>query len=273
MAVALPPLPDAIGQPAEKHGDRRQRANSIVRSSDREEKGTTRAPAIHKCFHLGGGYSTGVPNIEKIRARKITKMKAVVRVEHGQNPEDHRGSTDAQSNTAGMNASADKASSTKEKKASTASLAKGDNMKNFCGISSPRSTHSISNTGSWFSTRFFFDTERLKEDSARGRPGVENEAGIAEGERFLLRRCKAILLRRHQTLNAALNRLEVEFARGLTLEEFTVASESFLKPSEARYIFRCLDAKHGRHRVSMEQLLNRLEELCLDEGGSSSLLT
>jgi hypothetical protein len=153
--------------------------------------------------------------------------------------------------------------------------ADGD-QKNFFGVASPRSNQenkSLSSTGSWYYNRSFHETERLKEDHGRGRSITDDGAGIGEGERFLLRRCKAILMRRHGTLNTALKRLEVEFARGLSLEEFTMACESFFKPSEARYIFRCLDAKHKRNRVSVEQLLNRLEELCLDQGGPSNLLT
>lgn len=286
MTLALPQIQDAIGQPADR--DQRPRANSILRSPrhcDVESpESTPRVPAIHKCFHLGSNYSTGVPNIEKIRARKITKMKAEVRAEDEQNPDDRLGAIDPLSGTSAMNTTApgsfgSLSSMANESKASTVSptglsITKGDNMKNFCGITSPRSNYSVSSTGSWYFNRRFHETERLQEAHARGRSRTgHGAAGIGEGERFLLRRCKAILMRRHGTLNCALKRLGVDFARGLTLEEFTMASESFFKPTEARYIFRCLDAKHGQHRVSMEQLLNRLEELCLDNGVSSSFLT
>lgn len=249
---------------AQNHGShaRDKRHLSILRSprkGDSEENKWPRAPVLNRCFHLGSTYCGGVPDIEKIRTRKISKMKASFD-EGGET--DRTGATNPLSKIALMRSTAPatggfgRAKEVQETSSGT---------RNFCGLSGPAKA-SISSTGSWYDSRPFSETERLGQNHQSARRKKAKEEGIGEGERFLLRRCKTILMRRHGTLNTALKRLDVEFARPLSLDEFSVATESLFKPSEARYIFCCLD-KSARNLVSLEQLLNRLEELCLEDGG------
>merc|ERR550532_115386 len=94
-----------------------------------------------------------------------------------------------------------------------------------------------------------------------GRPTARRRGtDFSESERFVLKRCKDMLLRRHSTLQNAFKRLDLNHNRGLCLVEFLEATRSLLRQVDAQILFRLLDNSCDQV-VTVSELQSVLEDV------------
>mmetsp|Transcript_131468 Transcript_131468/g.281089 ORF Transcript_131468/g.281089 Transcript_131468/m.281089 type:complete len:234 (+) Transcript_131468:37-738(+) len=141
-------------------------------------------------------------------------------------------------------------------------------MKALAPLSSTRSTQrfngvegiSMSQAGSWLDSRCFREACEAAGASPRN-VGMTNRrtprrGELSEGEKFVLKRCKEWLMRRHGTVNAAFRRFDTNKSDGLTKTEFL---EIFRK-EDATILWRLMDGNNDQ-LVTLSELQAVLEEV------------
>lgn len=199
---------------------------------------------IYECIHLGSLYSNEVKDIQTLRKQRFHSGQAAAEAGSGEG-------------------GAARASSESPKLGKSSGVHGTPRMRSnnqFCGLV----TASLSHAGAWLDSRRFSDrrcesasTQKRKKDMT-GRQRKDGE--ISEGERFVLKRCKDVLLRRFGSLNVAFKRLDGNGSNQLSPMEFLDATSSLFKKSEAQILYRCLD-RNGDHSVSLNELLSQLEDI------------
>eukprot|EP00746_Dinoflagellata_sp_MGD_P012359 gnl/MRDRNA2_/MRDRNA2_126341_c0_seq1.p1 gnl/MRDRNA2_/MRDRNA2_126341_c0~~gnl/MRDRNA2_/MRDRNA2_126341_c0_seq1.p1 ORF type:complete len:242 (+),score=48.08 gnl/MRDRNA2_/MRDRNA2_126341_c0_seq1:45-728(+) len=201
---------------------------------------------IFECIHLGSTYSHEVKDIQTLRKQRFYSSQAA--------GEAREGSGD------GSLVRAASAGSPTRKASGHLGTPRMRSNNQFCGLV----TASLSHAGSWLDSRPFADRRCETSHNQKRRHGgggrSRKDGEISEGERFVLKRCKDILLRRYGSLNVAFKRLDGNGSNILSPMEFMDATSSLFKRSEAQILYRCLD-RNGDHSVSMDELLSQLEDI------------
>mmetsp|Transcript_110568 Transcript_110568/g.323513 ORF Transcript_110568/g.323513 Transcript_110568/m.323513 type:complete len:227 (-) Transcript_110568:327-1007(-) len=138
-------------------------------------------------------------------------------------------------------------------------------------MSSTRSTHrfngvegiSLSQAGSWLDSRCFREACELGGCDSRPngrpiRPTARRPGAYSEGERFVLKRCKDMLLRRYGNLHTAFKRWDVNGNNNVALVELMDSSAGLIRPVDAKILHRLLDLD-GNDFVSLSELQSLLE--------------
>lgn len=198
---------------------------------------------LSSCFHLAGPHgSSDLADLEALRQRKLAKSAAT------------------------------------HESAATQDLRSPGRRKEGLSepISSTRSTHrfngvdgiSLSQAGSWLDCRAFAEScESCPGPAGPGRAPQSPQASprkgrrreVSEGERFILKRCKDTLLRRHGTLQNAFKRLDCSQSQALTTADFGDATGGLFKRAEVQILYRLLD--DGREAVTLWDLHSLLDDL------------
>lgn len=198
---------------------------------------------IHECIHLGSTYSHEVKDIQTLRKQRFHRNEVPAEAREGSGDGGH--------------VRAASAGSPSRKSNGLLGTPRTRSNNQFCGLV----TASLSHAGSWMDSRSFAD-RRCETSQLKKRNGAKNsrKGEISEGERFVLKRCKDVLLRRYGSLNVAFKRLDGNGSNILSPMEFMDATSSLFKRSEAQILYRCLD-RNGDHSVSMDELLSQLEDI------------
>jgi len=198
---------------------------------------------IHECIHLGSTYSHEVKDIQTLRKQRNHRNVS---------GEAWDGSGD------GSQMRSASAGSPSRKTSSLYATPRPRSNNQFCGLV----TASLSHAGTWLDSRSFADRKCVTSHTQKGRPKGRSrkEGEISEGERFVLKRCKDVLLRRYGSLNVAFKRLDGNGSNVVSPMEFLDATSALFKRSEAQILYRCLD-RNGDHSVSLNELLSQLEDI------------
>merc|ERR1711957_149051 len=123
----------------------------------------------------------------------------------------------------------------------------------------------LSKAGTWLDSRSFREVCEAAGASPRpvphvhGKPTARRRGELSDGERFILKRCKDILLKRFGTLQNAFKKLDSNHSNGLACIEFVASTRGFFKTAEATILYRLLD-KSCDGLVTLNELHQALDD-------------
>merc|ERR1712032_101540 len=92
------------------------------------------------------------------------------------------------------------------------------------------------------------------------KPTPKKRGELSDGERFILKRCKDVLLKRFGTLQNAFKKLDCNHSNGLAMIEFVASTRGFFKTAEAQILYRLLD-KSSDGLVTLSELHQALDDV------------
>merc|ERR1712192_104723 len=205
---------------------------------------------LKSCFHLCGAAGTDLAvDLQSVQQRKLLKSR------------DEAGNPVSEDDISPVNSP--KAKSISKKDALTKPLAP---------ISTTRSTQrfngmegiSLSKAGTWLDSRSFREACEAAGASPRTvvRPGKttsRRRGELSDGERFILKRCKDVLIRKFGTLQNAFKKLDCNQSNGLAMIEFVASTRGLFKRAEAQILYRLLD-NTSDGLVTLDELHSALED-------------
>lgn len=220
-----------------------------------------RTSPLSACFHLAGPHgSSDLADLEALRQRKLAKSAAAA--QENPLPPDSR-SPNGRSSGSGRAGDKDGLSEPVQSSVTRST-------QRFNGVDGI----SLSQAGSWLDCRAFAEScdgpgpaspKVPQSPGASSAPATSPQKGrlrrreVSEGERFILKRCKDTLLRRHGTLHNAFKKLDCSQSQALTIADFGNATGGLFKRAEVQILYRLLD--DGREAVTLWDLYSLLDDL------------